>query len=303
METHRHSDSFAERLFEFRSVPRKRLAASLVITAVVMCVELAGGILTDSMALVGDAGHMFTHAFAIALSLGAVLIARRPPCHHRTFGLYRAEILAAFANGIFLLLVGGVIIYEAALRILHPKPVLVPQMLAVAVAGLAVNGVSILLLFKGHEGDLNVKSVFYHVAADTLSSVAIIAGAVVIRFTGWNVIDPLLSLVISAAILVWSWSVLKESGQILLEMSPDGVSTEAVGRDLKEKFPQILEIRSVHFWTITPDMLVFSAHLRIKPVIASIGDSARLVARVNRYLRSEYRVIESTLQILPPDSA
>jgi cobalt-zinc-cadmium efflux system protein len=302
VETQKGVYSFAERLFEFRSVPRKRLVFSLAITFVVMLVELAGGILAHSMALISDSGHMFTHAFAVALSLGAILIARRPPCHHRTFGLYRAEILAAFVNGIILMLVGGVIIYEAALRILHPKPILIPQMLVIALVGLAVNGVSMLLLFQGHKHDLNLKSVFYHIATDTLSSVAIIAGAVVIRVTGWNVIDPLLSLMISATILAWSWNVLNESGRILLEMSPGGVSTEAVGRDLKERFPEILEIHNVHFWTITPDMLVFSAHLKIKPEIALSKDSARLVSRINRYLHREHRVIESTLQILSSDS-
>jgi cobalt-zinc-cadmium efflux system protein len=175
-------------------------------------------------------------------------------------------------------------------------------MLLISLIGLAANGASMVLLVNARKSDLNIKSVFYHLATDTLSSVAIIAGAVVIRFTGWNVIDPLLSLVISAAILYWSWGVLRESGRILLEMSPEGTGTDAVSRNLMRRFPEILEIRSVHFWTITPDMLVFSAHIRIRPEIALSRDSARLISRINRHLRQEYRVIESTLQILPPES-
>jgi cobalt-zinc-cadmium efflux system protein len=109
-------------------------------------------------------------------------------------------------------------------------------------------------------------------------------------------------MVISAAILYWSWGILKESGRILLEMSPDGIGTDAVSRDLRSRFPEILEIRSVHFWTITPDMLVFSAHLRIHPDITFNHDSLRLISRINGHLRRKYRVIESTLQILPHES-
>ena len=302
MDTKGHTHDFADHLFEFRSVPRKRLVASLAVTLAVMAVELVGGLSSRSMALVSDAGHMFTHAFAIGISLGAILIARRPPCHHRTFGLYRAEILAAFTNGLFLIPVAGIIIVEAVLRIFHPAAIRITEMLLISLIGLAANGASMVLLKNARKSDLNIKSVFYHLATDTLSSVAIIAGAVVIRLTGWNVIDPLLSLVISAAILYWSWGVLRESGQILLEMSPEGTGTDAVSQDLMRRFPEILEIRSVHFWTITPDMLVFSAHLRIRPEIAMSRDSARLISRINRHLRQEYRVIESTLQILPPES-
>jgi len=302
MESVGHPHGFAETLFEFRSVPKKRLIASLAVTFTVMAIELAGGLAARSMALVSDAGHMFTHAFAIGISLGAIFIARRPPCHHRTFGLYRAEILAAFTNGLFLIPVAGLIIVQAVSRIFHPAVIRTTEMLVISLIGLAANGVSMALLMNARKTDLNIKSVFYHLATDTLSSVAIIAGAVVIRFTGWIVIDPLLSLVISAAILYWSWGVLGESGRILLEMSPggpDGTGTQAVSRDLKEKFPEILEIRNVHFWTITPDMRVFSAHIRIRPEIASTRDSARLVSRISRHLRHEYRIIESTLQILP----
>jgi cobalt-zinc-cadmium efflux system protein len=302
MEHKARMHDFSDPLFEFRSVPRKRLIASLAVTFTVMGIELAGGLVVRSMALVSDAGHMFTHAFAVGISLGAIYIARRPPCHHRTFGLYRAEILTAFTNGLFLIPVAGIIIFEAVLRIFDPAAIRIPEMLGIALIGLAANGVSMILLGDARKSDLNIRSVFFHLATDTLSSVAIIAGAVVIRFTGWTVIDPLLSLIISAAILYWSWSVLRESGRILLEMSPlgpEGTGTDAVSRDLREKFPEIREIRNIHFWTITPDMLVFSAHLRIRPEITLSRDSAHLISRINRHLRQEYRVIESTLQILP----
>ena len=126
MEGRTTESAFSERLFEYRSVAARRLALSLTITGIVMVVEIMGGILTGSIALISDAGHMFTHAFAIAVSLVAISIARRPPCHHRTFGLYRAEIVAAFINGLFLLLVVGAMVYEAVLRIIHPEEILDP---------------------------------------------------------------------------------------------------------------------------------------------------------------------------------
>jgi cobalt-zinc-cadmium efflux system protein len=145
---HKH-DSFAE-LFEYRNVAQKRLIISLSITLVVMILEIVGGILTGSIALLSDAGHMFTHSFAIAISLVAVFIARKPACHHRTFGLYRSEILAAFINGIMLLFVVGVILYEAIQRILNPGEIDSIQMLGIALIGLAVNVASILILRSGY---------------------------------------------------------------------------------------------------------------------------------------------------------
>ena len=126
MEERRTESAFSEHLFEYRSVAARRLALSLTITGIVMVVEIIGGILTGSIALISDAGHMFTHSFAIAISLVAIVIARRPPCHHRTFGLYRAEILAAFINGLFLLVVVGAMVYEAVLRIVLPEEILGP---------------------------------------------------------------------------------------------------------------------------------------------------------------------------------
>ncbi len=143
---------------------------------------------------------MFTHAFAMGISLIAIMIACKPPCHHRTFGLYRAEILAAFINGLFLLLVVGVILYEAALRVLHPREVLGLQMLVIALLGLSVNVVSIVIL-QGTTRDLNVRSVFYHLLGDAASSVGIVTAAVIIYFTAWNILDPLVSIGISALIL------------------------------------------------------------------------------------------------------
>jgi cobalt-zinc-cadmium efflux system protein len=159
---------------------------------------------------------MFTHCFALGISLAAIAIARRPPCHHRTFGLYRAEILAAFVNGLFLLVVVAAILYEAIQRIIHPENVESLSMLGIGFVGLIVDIVSVMILHGSHKHDLNVRGVFFHMVADLVSSIGIVIGAIVIYFTGWNVIDPVISIGISGVIVYWAWGVLRESGTILL---------------------------------------------------------------------------------------
>ena len=290
---HRH-DSFAE-LFEFRDVAKKRLIISLTITLIVMIVEIAGGIFTGSIALLSDAGHMFTHCFAIAISLAAVIIAKKPACHHRTFGLYRAEILAAFINGIMLLFVVGVIIYEAVQRIIDPEDINAIQMLGIALIGLAVNVASILILRGGYKTSLNIRSVFYHMLGDAASSVGIVIAAVVIFYTEWNMLDPIISIGISVLILIWAISILRESGIILLEMAPKGLDVDVIEEDLKKRFPRITAMEKVHLWSITTDMLVFSAHMSLRDE----GDHnccKTLFPEISRYLSVKYNIIETTIQ-------
>lgn len=297
MTEHTHKDAFTEHLFEYRSVERRKLILSLSITLIVMVVELVGGILTHSIALISDAGHMFTHSFAIGLSLVAIAIARQPPCHHRTFGLYRAEVLAAFVNGLVLLAIVGIIIYEAIVRVLQPKDVLSVTMFIIGFIGLGVNVASILILHGSHKEDLNVKSVFYHMVADAVSSVAIVFGAVIIHITGWNIIDPLLSFGISVMILIWAWGILRESGKILLEMAPTGLTSETIIEDIKKTFPEVKELYNTHVWTITSNMLVFTTHIFFHET-GSASRHRESITRIAQYLAREYQIIESTIEIV-----
>ena len=297
MHDHSTKNAFTERLFDYRSVEKRKLILSLSITSVVMIVEVIGGFLTHSIALISDAGHMFTHCFALGISVAAIMIARKPLCHHRTFGLYRAEIVAAFVNGLFLLFVVAIIIYEAVLRIIHPEEVLSIHMLMIALVGLVVNLVSIGILHGSHKEDMNVRSVFYHMIADAASSVGIVVAAIVIFCTGWNIIDPLVSLGISGVIIYWAWGILKDSTIILLEMAPRGLNTDIISDDLKSHFPEIRELFNVHLWTITADMLVFSAHVLLNEAQENSADQDTLIERINRYLSEQYQVIESTIQM------
>lgn len=297
MEGQGEASDFSEHLFEYRSVEKRKLLLSLAITAVVMLVEFIGGFWVHSIALISDAGHMFTHSFAIGISLVAILIARKPLCHHRTFGLFRAEIVAAFVNGLFLLLVVAVIMYEAVLRIIHPREVLGVHMLMIALIGLAVNLASMLILHGSHREDINVRSVFYHMVSDAASSVGIIIGAIIIVYTGWNIVDPLVSLGISAVILYWAWGILKESTIILLEMAPTGLNIDIISDDLKSAFPEIGEVLKAHLWTITADMLVFSAHITLARESSSPVDQDALLHRIGEHLSERYGIIESTIQV------
>lgn len=286
-----------ERLFEYRSTEKKKLILSLSITFTVMIVELVGGFLTNSIALVSDAGHMFTHSFAIGISLIAIFIARKPPCHHKTFGLYRAEILAAFINGLFLVFVVGVILRESILRIMYPREVLGVQMLVIALIGLFVNVVSIIILKGSHKKDLNIRGVFYHMVADAVSSVGIVIAALVISITGWSIIDPLVSIAISLLILRWAFGVLRDSARVLLEMTPKGLDIDTIVLDLQSTFSGIETLYNVHLWTITTDMFVFTAHLKVK----ESTQQNEISTTISDYLAKKYHIIESTIQIADKD--
>jgi cobalt-zinc-cadmium efflux system protein len=289
-------NAFSEHLFEYRHVEQKKLILSLSITVITLILELIGGYLTNSMALLSDAGHMFTHAFALIIGLAAIIIARKPPCHHQTFGLYRAEVLAAFINGLFLIVVVGLIVYEAILRLLHPIEILGLEMLFIAFIGLAVNVASIMILKGSHKENLNIRSVFYHMFADAISSVGIVIAALVIMYTNWTFIDPFVSIGISVIILFWAWGVLKDSTRILLETAPKGLDVDMISADLKNNFSEIRELHNVHLWSITPDMLVFSAHVQIdrRKIQAKQED---VISKINDYLLQKYNIIECTIQI------
>ena len=290
----KHTSS--EHLFEYRNVQQKKLFLSLVITIIALILELIGGYLTNSVALLSDAGHMFTHVFALVIGLTAMIIARKPPCHHRTFGLYRAEILAAFVNGLFLIVVVGFILYESIFRILYPIEILGVEMLLIAFIGLTVNILSIMILRGEQKENLNIRSVFYHMFADVISSIGVVFAALIIMYTGWTFIDPFVSIGISIVILFWAWGVLKESTRILLETAPKGLDIDMISQDLKNKFSELRELHNVHIWSITPEMLVFSAHVKINQDNKQFKQED-IISKINNYLLKKYNIIECTIQI------
>lgn len=286
-------DSFGP-LEDYRSVEQRKLKLTMAITGSVMVIEVVGGILTRSLALLSDAGHMFTHFFALGVSFAAIRIACTAPCHHRTFGFYRAEVLAALFNSLFLFAVTAYILYAGINRLMHPEPVLGLQMLAVAVIGLVVNIASVLILRGSARDDLNIKGAFLHVMADTVSSVVIIVGAIVIYFSGWNVIDPLLAIGISAVIAVWAWGLLKDSISILLEVAPRGITADDVNAELRKAIPEIREIHDMHIWVITSNMYSLTAHIALAP--AAAAEARSILERINRLLDEKFDIEHTTIQ-------
>ncbi|MFX1277426.1 MAG: cation diffusion facilitator family transporter [Promethearchaeota archaeon] len=291
----------SKRFFEYSTVAKNRLLISISITIMVMLIELIGGLIINSVALISDAGHMFTHAIAIGIGLFAILISRKPPCSHKTYGLYRAEVLGAFINGLFLIPIAGFIIFEAIMRIIFPLEIDGISMLLLAIIGLAVNILSIALLFESHKTNLNIKGVFFHMFGDAASSIGIVMVAIIILNTGWTILDPIVSIGISIIILYWSWGILRDSSRVLLEISPKGLDSQMIYNDVIKYFPKVKEIYHMHLWTITPDILVFSAYVKFNDINLETEEYLNIITKISQFLKDKYNIIESTIQFASND--
>jgi cobalt-zinc-cadmium efflux system protein len=298
--SHNHDPSHQH---NYKSLTLKRLLWSLSITAVVMVVEVVGGWISGSIALISDAGHMLTHVVAIGISVSGILIARRPACHHRTFGLLRAEVVAAFVNALFLLGVTVWIVVESIDRIANPREILTTHMFLVACLGLTVNVISLFLLQGIRRGDMNVHSVFLHMISDAASSVAIVIAALVIHYTRWTWLDPAVSISIALLIVLWAGGLLRDSLRVLLEMAPKGHNVEDITQAMRRQFPQILETDQEHVWTITPEITVFTAHLTVDVSLVVCAEIDQWLEQIGHWLEETFDVSESTLQVRFVDSA
>ncbi|TAJ45712.1 cation diffusion facilitator family transporter [Methanofollis fontis] len=269
---------------------RSALAAALAITAGFMLVEVAGSVLSGSLSLISDAAHMLTDSLALTLSLGAVIIADRLPTKGRTFGYHRLEVLAAFINGLLLVLIAAVIIMEAVDRLFSPPPVGGALMGVVGLIGLGANLV-VAWMLHGRE-DLNVRAAFFHVVSDTLSSAAVVVAAAWIALTGQSIVDPLLSIGIAAFILISSSAILRESGGILLQYAPPGVDLDEVVVAI-ESVEGVSGVHNVHLWSLCSHINILDAH-----VVVDTDDFAA-VEEIKREIKcrlSSFEVNYSTLE-------
>ena len=273
---------------------RNRLKIVLAIVATIMVAEVIGGILSNSLALLGDAGHMLVDALALGLSLFAITIAVRPATESKTYGYHRVEIMAALANGILLALVSIYIFYEAYQRFLEPPVVHAPLMLLVASIGLVANLIGILLLRGVSHSNLNIKAAFWHILGDTISSVGVIVGGVIIWVTGWGIVDPIIAVFIGCIILWGAVRLVREAADILLEAVPKHISVDKVIKILKS-VPGVDEVHDIHIWTITSGIHALSAHLLIED--QSVSSSADIVETVNRDLRRHFNIAHTTFQL------
>lgn len=265
----------------------------LSITSVVMIAEIIGGLLANSLALLSDAGHMLTDILALGLSIIAMRFAQKPPTASKTFGFYRLEILAAFFNGILLLFISFYIFYEAYQRLVHPEEIKGLFMLVVAAIGLLANVVGILILRKSALKNLNVKSAFFHMVGDTISSMGVIAGGLVILYTGWNLVDSLIGIFIGMLILRGAYSLVRESVDIFLEATPKDIDVEKMLSDL-HKIEGVKDIHHLHLWTITSGIYAMSAHVLIEDLLVS--KSAEILRQIETLLQSKYNMEHTTIQ-------
>lgn len=236
---------------------------ALVLTAVFFVAELVGGFLSNSLALLADAGHMFTDVGALALSLFVAWFSRQPASPEKTYGYLRWEILAALINGAVLLVVSGLIVWEAAARLRTPEPLEGGLMLVVAVGGLAVNAASALILHPVHQHNLNARGAYLHVLGDLLGSVGTVAAALVVRWTGWLAADPIASLVVTLLVVRSAWRLVREAVEVLLEATPSHISLGRV-RERLQSIGGVESVHDLHVWTVTSGMVAMSAHAVVR---------------------------------------
>ena len=271
---------------------RRRLAVALALIVAFIGGEVAAGIVAHSLALLADAGHMVTDAAALTAALVAATLAARPARGPWTFGLGRAEILAAQGNGITLLLVAIWIVYTAVRRLITPPSVHGGIVLAVALAGVAVNLAATLVLAGANRTSLNVRGAFIHVATDLVAFVGTaIAGALVL-LTGWNRFDPIASLLVAALMVRSSWSLLRESGRIFLEAAPAGIDPSAVATALASD-PDVVEVHDLHVWTVTSGFPALAAHVLVSPG----ADCHAARRRLEQLLADRFDLEHTTLQV------
>jgi cobalt-zinc-cadmium efflux system protein len=275
-----------------RATHRRALAAALAITACFTVVEVVGGLLTGSLAVLADAVHMLSDNVSLALALVAVWLAARPVTPERTYGYKRAEVLAALANGVLLVALAIWIFVEAIQRFEDPQDVLGGWMLVIGLVGIGVNLAAGAILMRAREDSLNVEAAFRHVIADLLGSLGVVVAAVVILATGWLQADAVVSIFIGILVLASSWSILRDATTILLEGAPRGIETRDVGR-LLAGAPGVVEVHDLHVWTITAGFPALSAHVLVRPGEDCHGRRREL----ERLLADTFGIEHTTLQV------
>ncbi|MFB3904448.1 MAG: cation diffusion facilitator family transporter [Acidobacteriota bacterium] len=274
----------------------RALKIALVITAVFMLVEFAGGLWTNSLALTADAGHMLTDVAALGLSLFAAWFIRRPATPEKTYGYFRVEILAALLNGVFLVGIALVVFYESYVRFLKPEAIKTTEMILIGVLGLIANLASASVLHGSHTHSLNIRGAFLHVLGDILGSVAVVCAGSAIALWGVFWADPMVSALVSLLILVSAWRLVRDSVLILLEGTPAHVNLRAMRKELCE-VPGVSSVHDLHVWTLTSGVHVMTCHAVLLP-----GENAnQILEQLNKVSRERFRVDHTTIQIEDPE--
>jgi cobalt-zinc-cadmium efflux system protein len=281
------------RLDARRAGNRRRMALALAINVALLAATVVGGLLTDSLALLADAGHLASDVGAIGIGLVAARLAGVAPTPTRTYGLQRSEVLGALANGVLLLIVAVLIVVEALSRLGDPPGVAGGGVLALGLIGLAGNAAATWVLAAGEREDINLEAVLRHSAGDALSSLGVIVAGVLVLAAGWDAADPVASILIAALIAIGSWRLLKEPVDVLLESAPAGMDVRAIGKAMAAA-PQVVEVHDLHVWTVTSGFPALSAHL----VVDRGASRDDVLARMESMLQERFDIHHTTLQVV-----
>jgi cobalt-zinc-cadmium efflux system protein len=268
------------------------LTATLVLTCGFLVVEVAGAVWSGSLALLADAGHMLADAAGLGLALFAIWIATRPPTPAKTYGYYRAEILAALVNAIVLLGVAGLILVETYRRVLAPPEILGGPMLAVATVGLVVNLACAWILHGAAAASLNVRAAYLEVLGDALSSIGVVVAAAIVVATGWTLADPLVSGAIALVIVPRTWRLLRQAVNVLLEGTPAHLDLGEI-EDAMRRVPGVRRVHDLHVWTLTSGREAMSAHA----VVDDVRDSERLLGTLHAVMHARFGIDHTTIQL------
>jgi cobalt-zinc-cadmium efflux system protein len=288
---HRGTMSRGHQHHHDRRASRRRLAITLALTASYMVAEVIGGLVSGSLALLADAGHMLSDSVALALAMTAAWMAERPTTPARTFGFGRTEVLAALANGAILAVVALGVVHEAITRLQEPTPIRGGIAVAVASGGLVMNLVAMKILHHGKEASVNERGAFLHVLSDALGSVGALTAGALAWTLGWRWPDPVASLFIALLILRSAWTLVRETLDVLMEGVPSHLDVDRVAQALRE-LAEVDEVHDLHIWTITTHQVCLSAH-----VVSEADDAAHLLDRIHALLRERFAIAHATIQL------
>jgi len=269
----------------------RAFAIGVVLNLVFVVAEGVGGWLANSLALLADAGHNLSDVLGLLLAWGASVLSRRSPTLRHTYGLRRSSILAALANALLLLVAVGAIVWEAVLRIAAPEPVVGPLVIWLAAFGIVINTATALLFVKGHN-DMNIRGAFLHMAADAAVSLGVVIAGMVMLYTGWLWVDPMISLAIALVITLSTWSLLRDSVDLALDAVPANINPEQV-RQYLESLPGVLEIHDLHIWAMSTTEIALTAHL----VMTRMPDDDALLHTLQHELQHHFGIHHSTVQM------
>ena len=271
----------------------RNLGFAFWLICLVMVAEAVGGYWSGSLTLTADAGHMFVDAASLALAWFAHRLAVRPRTDTRSFGYARVQVLAAFVNSLLLLLIVATIVFEAVERLMSPQPMDTGIAAAVSFVGVLVNVGAALLLHGHHHQDMNARAAYLHVLSDLVGSIAAVAAALIVRYTGWLQADAWLSFVVAGLIASSAWRLLRQSAHVLQESVPAGIDVDVLKRRLRDAAPGVLDVHHVHVWSLTPRDTLLTAHARI----SAGSDVQRTLAALKHALVTDFRIEHSTIQI------